>query len=39
MILRKTLSQSVKDGLIGRNVAKLVDGPRVERFEGKMAVP
>jgi hypothetical protein len=39
MILRKALSQSVKDGLIGRSVAKLVDGPRVERFEGKMAVP
>jgi hypothetical protein len=39
MILRKALSQSVKDGLFGRNVAKLVDGPRVERFEDKMAVP
>jgi integrase len=39
VILRKALSQAVKDGLIGRNVAKLVDGPRVERFEGKMLSP
>jgi integrase len=39
VILRKALSQAVKDGLIGRNVAKLVDGPRVERFEGKMFSP
>ena len=39
VILRKAVSQAVKDGLIGRNVAKLVDGPRVERFEGKMLSP
>lgn len=39
VILRKALSQAVKDGLIGRNVANLVDGPRVERFEGKAFSP
>ena len=32
-ILRKALSQPVKDGLIGRNVAKLVDAPRWKRKE------
>jgi integrase len=39
VILRKALGQAVKDGSIGRNVAKLVDGPRVERFEGKTLTP
>jgi integrase len=39
VILRKALSQACKDGLVARNVAKLVDGPRVERFEGKMLSP
>lgn len=39
VILRKALGQAVKDGLLGRNVAKLVDGPRVERFEGKTLSP
>ena len=39
VILRKALGQAVKDGLIARNVAKLVDGPRVERFEGKTLIP
>jgi integrase len=34
VILRKALGQALKDGLLGRNVAKLVDGPRVKRFEG-----
>jgi len=39
VILRKALGQAVKDGLIGRNVAKLVDGPRVGHFEGKTLTP
>lgn len=39
VILRKALGQAVKDGLLGRNVAKLVDGPRVGHFEGKMLSP
>src|SRR5260370_16111155 len=39
VILRRALGQAVKDGLLGRNVAKLVDGPRVERFEGKTLSP
>ncbi len=39
VILRKALGQAVKDGLIGRNVAKLVDGPRVGRFEGQTLSP
>ena len=36
---RKALGQAVKDGLLGRNVAKLVDSPRVERFEGATLSP
>lgn len=39
VILRRALGQAVKDGLLGRNVAKLVDGPRVERFEAKSLSP
>jgi integrase len=39
VILRKALSQAVNDGMIGRNAAKLVDGPRVERFEGRTLSP
>ena len=39
VILRKALGQAVRDGAVARNVAKLVDGPRVERFEGKMLSP
>lgn len=39
VILRKALGQAVKDGLIARNVAKLVDGPRVERFNAKALSP
>jgi integrase len=39
VILRKALGQAVKDGLLGRNVAKLVDSPRVERFEGATLSP
>ncbi len=35
MILRQALGQAVKDGLIGRNVAKLVDTPRWKRPEVK----
>jgi integrase len=32
-ILRRALGQAVRWGLVGRNVATLVDPPRVERFE------
>ena len=39
VILRKALGQAVKDGLLGRNVAKLVDGPRVGRFESQTLSP
>ena len=35
VILRKAVSQAVKDGQIGRNVAKLVDAPRWKRPEVK----
>jgi integrase len=35
VILRKALGQAVKDGLIARNVAKLVDAPRWKRPEVK----
>jgi integrase len=34
-ILRKALSQAVKDGLAGRNVARLVDAPRWKRPDVK----
>ena len=33
VILRRALSQAVKDGLVARNVAKLVDAPRWKRKE------
>jgi integrase len=39
VILRRSLGQAVKDGLTGRNVAKLVDGPRVRHFEGQTLSP
>jgi len=39
IVLRRALQQAVKDGLLARNVAKLVDGPRVTQFEGKMLSP
>lgn len=39
VILRRALGQAVKDGLLPRNVAKLVDGPRVAHFEGKTLSP
>jgi len=39
VILRRALGQAVKDGLIGRNVGKLVDGPRVSRFESQTLSP
>src|SRR5262249_32863247 len=39
VILRRALGQAVKDALIGRNVAKLVDGPRVERFDAQTLSP
>ena len=35
VILRKALGQAVKDALVGRNVAKLVDAPRWKRPEVK----
>ena len=34
-ILRRALGQATKDGLVGRNVAKLVDAPRWKRPEVK----
>jgi integrase len=39
VILRKALGQALKDGLLGRNVAKLVDGPRVSHFESQTLSP
>ena len=35
VILRRAIDQALKWGLIGRNVAKLVDSPKVKRFEMK----
>lgn len=32
-VLRRALENAVKSGLIGRNVAKLVTPPRIERHE------
>ena len=34
VILRRALDQAAKWGLVGRNVAKLVDSPKVERYYG-----
>ncbi len=39
VILRRALGQAVKDGLVARNVATLVDGPRVERFNAQALSP
>jgi integrase len=39
VILRHALEQATKWGLIGRNVAKLVDSPQVRRFEIKPLNP
>jgi integrase len=39
VILRKALGQAVNDGVLARNAAKLVDGPRVQRFEGQTLSP
>jgi len=39
VILRRALGQAVKDGNIGRNVGKLVDGPRVSRYESQTLSP
>lgn len=38
-VLRRALGQAVKDGLVARNVAKLVDPPRVERPEVEPLTP
>jgi len=38
-ILRRALDQAVKWNLVGRNVAKLVDSPRVKRHETKPFTP
>jgi integrase len=38
-ILRKALSQAVRDGLVGRNVGKLVDPPRWRRPDVKPWTP
>lgn len=37
--LRRALGQAVKNGLIPRKVAKLIDGPRVTRIERKNLSP
>jgi integrase len=39
VVLGRALGQAVRDGLIARNVVKLVDLPRVQRFEGKTLSP
>ena len=39
VILKKALGQAVNDRVLARNVAKLADGPRVQRFEGKTLSP
>lgn len=39
VILRHALDQAVKWGLAGRNVAKLVDSPKVKHFEIKPLTP
>ena len=38
-VLRRALGQAVKDGLVARNVAKLVDPPKVERPEVEPLTP
>jgi integrase len=35
-VLGSALEDALKQGLIGRNVAKLVDLPRIERYEGQV---
>jgi integrase len=39
VILRKALGQALKEGLLGRNVSKLVDSPYVRRFEAATLSP
>jgi integrase len=39
VVLGRALGQALRDGLIARNVVKLVDLPRVQRFEGKTLSP
>jgi site-specific recombinase XerC len=39
VILRRALKRAMKRGLVGRNVAKEVDGPKVERPEVQPPTP
>jgi hypothetical protein len=39
VILRKALGQALKERLLGRNAAKLVDSPHVRRFEAATLSP